>query len=88
MYILSLRQVVEEKEKDADEAMEKDTKGAAPGEDVAMAGVEESSKEEEAKDVLTWILTELLDKYLGQTKPSVRQVSTLVQLRNNKTVIF
>ncbi|XP_045609918.2 proteasome adapter and scaffold protein ECM29 isoform X1 [Procambarus clarkii] len=78
----------EEKEKDTDEAMEKDyvksadkalpdideamdtSEGAATGDDVV-------TNTQVEKDVLTWVLGELLDKYVRQTQPSVRQASCI-----------
>lgn len=78
----------DEKEKDADEAMEKDyvklEEKMFPHTDEAMdisegaSSIGEALQNTEAeKDTLTWILGELLDKYVRQTQPSVRQATCI-----------
>ncbi|KAK7017866.1 hypothetical protein SK128_016544, partial [Halocaridina rubra] len=90
----------DEKEKDVDEAMEKDF---VKSDDKCMAETEEAMDTSEdigdviswslaEKDVLNWLLEELLTKYVRQTHPSVRQASciwllALLKRCRNKPVI-
>ncbi|KAG7160614.1 Proteasome adapter and scaffold protein ECM29-like [Homarus americanus] len=74
----------DEKEKDTDEAMEKDF---VKSDEKTSHTVEEAMDTTEGegavvhgeaeKDVLTWLLGELLDKYVRQTQPSVRQATCI-----------
>lgn len=77
----------DEKEKDTDEAMEKDYVKMAekPAEEAEAMDTTESSDatvdmspdQDSDPDTLTWLLGELLDKYVSQTQPSVRQASCI-----------
>ncbi|XP_066988430.1 proteasome adapter and scaffold protein ECM29 [Macrobrachium rosenbergii] len=88
----------EEREKDVDEAMEKDylkdEKNTAvceamdTSDDIYGQELNESGE----KDILAWLLEELLTKYVNQTQPSVRQASciwllALLKRCRNKGVI-
>ncbi|XP_071525915.1 proteasome adapter and scaffold protein ECM29 [Panulirus ornatus] len=77
----------DEKEKDADEAMEKDyvksdkkTSQIDEAMDIKEVGASNDESlvgQEVEKDVLTWLLEELLHKYVQQTHPNVRQASCI-----------
>lgn len=74
----------DEKEKDTDEAMEKDyiaPEGVSAQPEEAMDTSEGGTSDEKSidpeADVLTWLLGQLLDNYVPQTHPNVRQASCI-----------
>ncbi|XP_076034919.1 proteasome adapter and scaffold protein ECM29-like isoform X2 [Oratosquilla oratoria] len=73
----------EEREKDSDEAMEKDQPKESIDQsldkDVEKMEVEESSSVQETSEsnMLSWLLSELFSKYVQQTQPSIRQATCI-----------
>ncbi|KAK3880878.1 hypothetical protein Pcinc_014654 [Petrolisthes cinctipes] len=85
----------DEKEKDVDEAMEKDyikTEKGAPQQGEEAMDTSEGEGATADTDTLTWLLSELLDNYVNKTQPSIRQASciwllALLKRCRNKPII-
>ncbi|CAL4121852.1 unnamed protein product, partial [Meganyctiphanes norvegica] len=90
----------EEKEKENEEAMEKDNKKESTkseeedciGEGEVASSSDDPCEQLDEKDVLKWLLDQLLKKYIHQTAPSVRQATcvwllALLKRCRNKTVV-